>query len=104
MAGAAAQLDALTAGAGEVDDHLDPLGRAEEDLAAAHRPRHQPALGRDLDHRRAVGELQVVAAEGGDVEDPQPVAAGVDAVVRQIGAVDEDGLAEDPVGGRALAA
>ncbi len=96
-----AQFDALPASAGEVDDHLDPLGRPEHDFAAADRLRHQPALGRDLQHRRPVGELQVVAAEGGDVEQAQPVATGFDPVVGHVGAVDEDRLGEDPVGRRA---
>ncbi len=103
MALAAAQLDGLPRHRGEVDDHLDPLGRPEQDLAAADRLGHQPAVGGDLDQRGAVGELQVVAAKAGDVEDPQPVAARLDPVVGHVGAVDEDGLAEDAVGRRALA-
>ncbi len=60
-----------------------------------------PLSVRDLDHRRAVGELQVVAAEGGDVEQAQAVAAGADPVVGHVGAVDEDRLGDDPVGRRA---
>ena len=43
VAVAAAQLDRLAAGAGEVDDHLGPLGRAEQDFACA---APAPASGR----------------------------------------------------------
>ena len=52
---------------------------------------------------RAVREVDVVGAEVGDVEQPQAVAAGRDVVVGEIGAVDEDVAADDPVVGRALA-
>ena len=93
-AAGAAQLDRSAAGGGEVDDHLDPLGRAEQDPAAPHRPRQKAAVGADLDQRRAVGEVEVVGAELRDVEDPQAVAARLDPVVGQEGAVDEDRGAE----------
>ena len=99
----AAQLDRLAAGGGEVDDHLGPLGRAEQDVAAAHRLRHQAAVGADLDQRRAVGEVDVVGAEAGDVEQAQAVAPRGHVVVRHVSAVDQHAVADDAVGRRAQA-
>ena len=52
--GAAAQLHRLAGEGREVDDDLGPLGRAEEDLAAPQRARHQAAVGADLDELGAV--------------------------------------------------
>ncbi len=97
--GPAAQLHALPRRRAEVDDHLDPLPRPDHRLAPPHRLRHQAAVGADLDQRRAVGEVEVVGAELGDVEDAQPVALGTDLVVGHVGAVDEDLTSFDAVGG-----
>jgi hypothetical protein len=94
----------LPRGGREVDDHLRPLRRADQDLVATDRPRHQAAVAADLDHRRAVGEVEVVGLELGDVEHPQPVSAGLDPVLGHEGAVDEDALAGDAVGGGLQAA
>ena len=54
---------------------------SDQHVVAAHRPRHQAAVGADLDQRRAVGEVEVVGAEVRGVEDAQPVALGRDLVV-----------------------
>ena len=103
VARAAAQLHRLPRRIREVDDHLGPLCRAEQDLLAAHRFRHQAAVGGDLDHRRAVGEVDVVGAEAGDVEEAQPVSPRRQTMVRHVGAVDQHQVAGHAVGGAAQA-
>ena len=45
---------------GEVDDDLDALRRADQDLLALDRGGHQPGFGRDLRHPYAGREADVV--------------------------------------------
>ena len=94
--------------AGEIDQHVDALGRGEEQLGAGDGRLQQAAVGADQEERQRVC---VVAAEGhpevarvGGVEHPEAVATGGDVEVRPGGEIDLRLVAQPPehhvIGGR----
>src|SRR5215207_10555951 len=85
----------VAAGPREVEHHVGPLTRSDQEAVDQHRGLEEPAVGAQLRHRCPTSKLEVVEAGVGAVEDPHAVLARLDVLEGPHLAVDANDVSEE---------